>query len=225
MLSSAAMQWIAMLSMLIDHVGLFLSPGQHWMRIVGRLAMPIFALMIAEGFRHTRSVSKYFCRVFITAVLAQIPIYLLFARYHSSGSPVILFGFCLAIISLWGWRKGGWWRLLAIPSAVVAEFLSIDYGAVGVLLPLAFYCIATSFQGAERKIVVARSILNGIAIIIASVFLFVRSWHIFLVYAILAIVPIALYNGKRGRRIPKIIAYGFYPLHLLAIYIVLLATH
>lgn len=58
---------IAALSMLIDHVGLMFFPNQLWMRAVGRLAFPIFAFFIAEGFRYTRSKLRYLLTVFALA--------------------------------------------------------------------------------------------------------------------------------------------------------------
>lgn len=54
-MSGFVLKLIAAVSMLIDHAGLLLFPEQDWMRLVGRLAMPIFAYCIAEGFLYTRS--------------------------------------------------------------------------------------------------------------------------------------------------------------------------
>ncbi len=221
MLSSAALQGIAMVSMLIDHMGLYLFGGQKWMRIVGRLAFPIFAFMIAEGFRHTRSVKKYFFRILVTAVASQIPLYFIDRHFRAIADPNVLFGFCLAIICLWGWKRGKWWRLLVLPACIIAEVFNIDYGAVSILLPLAFYYIAREL-GDKKGELVGRKVMNCLTLIGASIFLW---WHFerqFLVFAFLACVPIALYSGKRGRRMPKIIAYGFYPLHLILIYIAVL---
>ena len=54
-MSGFLLKLIAAATMLIDHAGLLLFPGEHWMRIVGRIAYPLFAWCIAEGFRYTRS--------------------------------------------------------------------------------------------------------------------------------------------------------------------------
>ena len=63
---------IASISMLLDHTGMILFPGELWLRILGRIGLPLYALCIAEGFRHTRSRGKYFLRIFILGVLCQI---------------------------------------------------------------------------------------------------------------------------------------------------------
>jgi hypothetical protein len=67
--------WIKMLaalSMLLDHTGLILFPDVLWLRIVGRLAFPLYALCIAEGFAHTRSRGKYFLRILGLGLICQI---------------------------------------------------------------------------------------------------------------------------------------------------------
>ena len=61
---------LAALSMLLDHMGLILFPEVAWLRIVGRLAFPLYALCIAEGFTHTRHRGKYFLRIFVLGVIA-----------------------------------------------------------------------------------------------------------------------------------------------------------
>ena len=63
---------IASISMLLDHTGMILFPGAWWLRILGRIGLPLYALCIAEGFRHTRSRLKYFLRIFMLGVLCQI---------------------------------------------------------------------------------------------------------------------------------------------------------
>ena len=63
---------IASISMLLDHTGMILFPDELWLRILGRIGLPLYALCIAEGFRHTRSRGKYFLRIFILGVLCQI---------------------------------------------------------------------------------------------------------------------------------------------------------
>ena len=63
---------IAMITMTCDHVGLQIFPQLQWLRILGRLAMPIYAYMIAEGCRHTRDRKKYLMRLLGMGILCQI---------------------------------------------------------------------------------------------------------------------------------------------------------
>ena len=66
------MQWIAMLTMLIDHVGLVFFPHQEIWRIIGRIAFPIYVYALVQGHRYT-SRPKYIIRLAIIAVISQIP--------------------------------------------------------------------------------------------------------------------------------------------------------
>lgn len=58
-MSAAAIKLIGIISMTIDHTGFFLFPHNIIFRIIGRLAYPIFAAMIAEGCRFTRNRCRY----------------------------------------------------------------------------------------------------------------------------------------------------------------------
>jgi len=64
---------IAILSMLIDHIGSGLYPSLLWMRMAGRIAFPVFAFMICEGYFHTRSVKRYAARLGIVALISELP--------------------------------------------------------------------------------------------------------------------------------------------------------
>ena len=77
MFTSAVLQWIAVITMLIDHVGYYLLNDFEPFRMIGRLAMPLFIFMLVEGFKKTSSRPRYFARIFVTALIAEIPVYLL----------------------------------------------------------------------------------------------------------------------------------------------------
>ena len=80
-LSGSALKVIAMISMVIDHVALYLMDDStvlyETMRCIGRIAFPVFAFLIAEGFIHTRSMYRYFFTLLGFAVISEIPWYLL----------------------------------------------------------------------------------------------------------------------------------------------------
>ena len=80
-LSGSALKVIAMISMVIDHIALYLMEHgtllYETMRCIGRIAFPVFAFLIAEGFIHTRSRYRYFFTLLGFAVISEIPWYLL----------------------------------------------------------------------------------------------------------------------------------------------------
>ena len=72
-MSAFVLKLLAAACMLIDHAGLLLFPSQTWMRAVGRLAFPLFAYFIGEGFYYTKNRLRYFLRIFLLGVACQIP--------------------------------------------------------------------------------------------------------------------------------------------------------
>jgi len=101
MLSGNALKLLALVFMTLDHAGLMLFPTVRWLRIAGRLAMPIFAYMLAEGMRHTRSMRGYGTRMVTQGLICQ----LLFALAGSDWRFNIFFTFSLSILMVAAIRK------------------------------------------------------------------------------------------------------------------------
>ncbi len=218
-MSSATLHIIAAITMLIDHIGCFIFPSQLWLRIIGRIAFPIYALMIAEGFHHTRSRKKYLLRLGILAVISQIPLIWLSLILHVPSSPNVLFGFCAAMLVLEIVQYGPLTYPIALVAAVGAHLIGVDYGAVAVLMPVCFYAVR-NMKPIYRCVCEALIILTTI-----SFQLLTDPWGA-TIYMLLAIPFVALYNGKKGRfSVPKWLRYGFYPAHLLAIAIIVAIIH
>ena len=129
--------------MLIDHLGITLFPQAVWMRCVGRLAFPLFAFLIAEGFCRTRSFQRYLLRLLLCAALSEVPFNLL-----RSGGPVdpahqnVLWTFCIALAALWCMEQARQMpdrtaRYAVCAASVLAGwmlgmYLRTDYGAAPV---------------------------------------------------------------------------------------------
>ena len=228
---------IAALTMLLDHTGMILFPDVLWLRIVGRISLPLYALCIAEGFRHTRSRIKYFLRIFVLGALCQI-VYDLVSSEPYLG---ILLTFSLSIMLLFlldallctcKKQKNAildlYERLFHRPlprpagialcalllalglagTATLHYFLPVDYGMTGVLLPLLIYLGGNSrwgkFGGAAAGTVLLACNLENAPT--------PRVW------SFLALIPLALYNGKPGKYKLKYFFYVFYPAHLVLLY-------
>lgn len=220
-MTSAILQILAAITMLIDHIGYWIPGAPHELRFVGRIAFPIFALLFAEGFRHTSSRKKYLTRLAVFAAIAQL-VSLIFLLIGATDhfEPNVLFLFCAGFLLLSCMEKKGWWPLLCLPIIALTELLKVEYGALGLLLIVSFYFLH------KIKTMPARFFYAFAALFTFGLLeycLYNYDMHFFY---ILATPIIALYNGKKGARLPRYSLYIFYPAHqvvLVAIRMTMLA--
>ena len=210
MINAATLQIIAILSMTIDHIAYYLFPDLTIFRIIGRLAFPLFAFMLVEGFKHTHSRSRYFLRLLFTALVTQVLFYVVSSRFGYSYSHNVMFTLAFSLISLICAEQGGFY-IIAIPLlALAAGAFECEYGTYGVLMIIGFYYAGKIFSKNRYLRVAAQSI---VLIAMMSSQALQAGWPIQL-YAIFAAVPIALYSGKKGRRLPRLFGYIYYPAHI-----------
>lgn len=198
---------IAIASMLVDHIGAILFPQYLGLRIVGRVAFPIFTYTLVEGFLHTHDVKKYMLRLGLLALISEIPFDLaFFGTVWSPSRQNVFFTLFLGVLMLYLLLKAptalrGFFCVLAI--LLLSEFLNTDYSSMGLLMIYWFY------QFRDNKVMK----LLGVALI-----------NLFLMggiqaYAIVALIPIALHNGEQGPKC-KTFFYGFYPVHLMVLVLI-----
>src|SRR3989344_4945369 len=142
-MTAFSLKVIAIITMLADHVGMVFFPQVLGWRIVGRLAFPIFAWLIANGYRHTSNLKGYVTRLAMLAVISQAP-YLLAKRINFPGPwewnifvTLILGLVAIAMYQRIGSRFNKWMAVVVV--AVLAEVLRADYGAFGGLLMGGFH--------------------------------------------------------------------------------------
>lgn len=230
-LSGNTLKIIAAISMLIDHVGFMFFPGVQIFRILGRLALPIFAFMIAEGCRYTKNKLRYFLTIFILAAICQI-VYFLF---DGDTDMCILVTFSLSILIIYALQffkerlfsseSSFWGKLLsALPFAFVTAAvyllnlaLEIDYGFNGCFLPVfaSVFHKPKGIQG-ENFEKLDRIPMHVLSLGIGILLLALNSGGIQF-FMLCAIPLLLLYSGKRGKLKMKYFFYIFYPLHLAAI--------
>lgn len=229
-LSGSWLKVIAMVSMFIDHAALVLMSGNpnhhipyfsigHYnitdyficRGIIGRIAFPIFAFLLVEGYRYTKSRKKYAFSLLVFAMLSTIPWNLIHGSivYHSSFN--VLFTLFVGVIGMMmidnitiSYKDTSKIPLIKSIGFIIfllaIRFLRLDYGVVGV----AYIVLLHLLQG---------NVLGQFAATLAT-FSYSRFHHT----NFLAFIPIMLYNGKRGfirGKVGKYIMYTFYPLHLL----------
>lgn len=212
---------IAALTMLIDHVGLILFPGQYWMRIIGRIAFPLFAYCIAEGYRYTRRRFRYFLQIFLLGVGCQIVYYIAERDWYLG----ILFTFSFSMVLMELARrckaalqakdkKAAWIWGIALLAATFAVWgfstvMTVDYGFLGILLPVLAYL---------PEQVRLRKGLFVFGILVLAVDQFLPGGYTGQFFGLLAVPFLCAYNGKPGNHRMKWFFYVFYPVHLVVLY-------
>ncbi len=236
-MTSFVIKIIAALTMFIDHMGLMLFPHMDIFRIIGRLAFPIYAYCIAEGFRYTRNRLKYFLQIFILGVLCQIVytivdgvLYLGILITFSISLVIMYFVDCLksaadgeeshiaGLLSAAFKRKlsskaditvSATLSVVSVAAAfVLTYYVDVDYGFFGILLPV----FASFFDDKPRRLIVFSACLIALCLYYTSAGNLIQYW------SILAVPILAFYNGKRGKYRLKYFFYIFYPAHLVLLY-------
>ena len=225
-LSGSALKIIAIVTMLIDHIAATViirilkfggyNDGLYQlyrvMRNIGRIAFPIFCFLLVEGFMHTRDREKYALRLGCFAAVSEIPFDLAFnGKVLEVGYQNVFFTLLLGLLTMMAYdavmNQSRWsvWKRTALSTIAIlagmfaAEFLSTDYGALGVLCIMVFYLF--------RRSRIQQVVFGCLAFV----------WWEWA--AVFAFVPIFYYNGKRGFGM-KYFFYAFYPVHLLILYLI-----
>jgi len=219
-LSNNQLKIIAMVSMTLDHIGVALFPQNMLLRILGRLAFPIYAFMIAEGCGHTRKPWRYFASMAGLALVCQIVYFVVMGSLYQCILVTFSMSIGLILLGRRAVQKGGFfnWLLLLLSMAavlfvcqVLPNLLSetdyqVDYGFIGVMMPVLVYFA----RGKWGKLVTAACVLALLALDSVTV-----QW-----YALAALPLLALYNGQRGKWKMKWAFYLYYPAHLVAIQVI-----
>lgn len=226
-MTSSVLKLIAMITMVIDHVGIVFFPQYPVFRMIGRLSFPIFAFLISEGFYYTKNLKKYILRMTVFAVLTE-PIYMLFSigriEFSFSNNHNVLFSFVLALLLLYfvksGIDKKGklWflWFVPAIAGLAVADLLYFSYGSYGMLMIIAFYLIKRANLNSSTQ----KNILITLALAATTTLYCLINNNTFQATAVFAAIPLWFYNGKKGFKMPKYLFYIFYPAHLLVLFLI-----
>lgn len=219
-MSANVLKIIALVTMTIDHIGLMIFPDYEWMRIVGRIAFPIFAFMIAEGCRYTRSRSRYLLQIALMGIGMQIVTFIAIRSLYQS----VFISFTLAIILIYlidkakneqtirCWIYVGVFAFvitflcLGLPNVLQNTDYAIDYNIVGILIPVVCY-----FAKSKRQ----RIFVFAMSLAALSVFYGGNQW-----FCLLAIPLLGTYNYQRGRWRLKKLFYFYYPVHLCVIFVI-----
>lgn len=250
--------------MFIDHIGATIVQGELYylpydysimqiivtigfaMRFIGRLAFPIFCYLLVEGFLHTKNIKKYAVRLFIFALISEIPFdFAFYKTFFAWRHQNVFFTLFIGILVMYGIEfsykpfkdNRPLYSLLVfsviVVGMVVAELIKCDYASLGILVILILYLFHRNKSLATALVCVvfvaycinpAISMYNQLEIYGFRTTNFYAFTYYMLIsvlqgFACLAFIPIHFYNGKKGLSL-KYFFYAFYPVHLLLLGII-----
>lgn len=210
---------VACITMLIDHIGAVLMPWNVVLRMIGRIAFPIYCFLLAEGAHYTKNPRNYVLRLGIGVLLSELPFDLALSGgvdwTYQSVMVTLLLG-VLALLCMKKMENVVLKVLIVIPFAAAAELLLTDYGAAGVLLVAVF--------GLTRKKPWWQRLLGVLVVLYITPSAAITLWGIRLpieLLGALALIPIACYSGRKLTHSKAVqwAFYLFYPVHLTILYL------
>jgi len=232
-LSGNILKIIAAVCMTIDHIGYIFFPNIAVFRIIGRVAFPIFAYMIAEGCRYTKNKLKYFLTIFVLAIGFQIVYFIFENSFYMS----VMVTFSIAILLVYALQYVKYefmadnrrvykiiLAILLLILSIVGVFIlniyvQIDYGFFGCILPL---LVSIFHYNGERRFL--KSLDNHLTHVtmffIGLILLAFFSGNSLQLFGIMSVPLMLMYSGKRGKYKMKYFFYIFYPTHLVILYLI-----
>ncbi len=249
-LSGNTLKILAAIFMVFDHVGVLMFPSVVWLRVIGRLSFPIFAFMISEGARYTKNKLKYFLGMFSLAFICQLVYYFvdggslymcILVTFSISILLIYLLNFAKRVIcdkeqkihvkilsALAFFAACAFVYFINTPYFVSSTGIIIDYGFAGIITPV--FASLFDFRGIDvgEKLARLDSIPTRVLCLALGLLLLLYEVRISAiagisdvqVYSLLSLVLLLLYSGERGRLKLKYFFYLFYPLHLVALYVI-----
>lgn len=211
--SSSTIKIIAVCSMVIDHMALcipwfWLNPDLYTlMRQIGRIAFPIFCFCIVQGYFHTSDVKKYILRLFIFALISEIPFDLATGTFDSGryfSHQNVFFTLCIGLIAVYmidSMSDKVLFQIYAVAaSCILARVLKTDYNMYGVIQILIFYYFRNRRAYRIAGIILLNTLMGQ-------------------PFGAVSLVFTELYNNKRGLKL-KYILYAFYPVQFMVLYLI-----
>lgn len=233
-MSAFVLKVIALISMVCDHSSYVLFGHFSFLNYIGRIAFPIFAFQITEGYAHTRNLKRYLLRLFAFALISQTPFMLFTSIVSSSINLNIFFTLFLGLIAITVFDKlynleyknkfmhfvyilSGF--AFVIFTSFLANVTNCDYGYYGIAIIFIFYVLK------KHKILMSFAFIICTIIYYLKNLLYSSNFEIYLLIILFTCLPIIfinLYNNKKGKD-TKYFLYLFYPIHLLILYFIHLA--
>ncbi len=223
-MSARALKLIGIITMTFDHIAVHLMTSEMVLYVVfrgiGRLAFPIFALMVALGFRHSKNRMRYLFRLMVFATIIELFLVVLWLTtglnttifpIGSTSSENVIWPLVFGLMALMLLKKGTWWSYgLYLSVLVLPLFVRFPYGIYGIAMILVFGVTEN-----KHLWLLLGTLLTGIYVLIPRLSdpsTFQPIAYLQLI-AVLALVLFYLYNGKRGKG-SRWFFYVYYPAHI-----------
>jgi len=206
------LKWIAILTMTVDHVGVVLYPEHEFLRWIGRLAFPLFAYLLILGMESTRNIRNYFIRLFVFALISQVPFSLAVNR-EPFESLNIFFTLSSGLLFIYFLKRGS---LLALAPLFVSLILPFDYSVYGLAVIGCMYILK------------AKTKLGAVLLALLNMLWLVPPSSQFLSIAALPLI-VAHKECSQNMSVDdkasipswrKYFFYFYYPLHLTVLYLI-----
>ncbi len=217
-MSNFILKMIAMFTMFLDHLGYAIYEKFSYFNYIGRLAFPLYAFGISEGYLHTHSKKNYLYRLGTFALISQAPFMFFCSMFNHEFSLNIFFTLFTGLVAIIGYERcsNKYVGLLLVAClSSTAEFFHMDYGYFGVLLIFIFHIFK------EKKLWMNISYIVLVLVKYLPFYFKYNFYYVYIILIIFTLIPlifINLYNGKKGANI-KYVLYGFYPVHLIILYV------
>lgn len=219
---------IGIVLMTLDHIAVYLIhayPYHLILRSFGRIAFPLFAFMVAEGYAHTHNVTRYWLRLLAGSLITEVCllVYYLFSGVNLMIGLDIFLPLFLGLSCLILWNQKKWvYRAMILPILFAGYYFEVSYGLYGLLLILIFGWIKPwKYQVLAATLVGFLFITEPIYAIFGGISPFADriygQWYQW--FFLLAFVPLLFYNGQKGR-FSKWFFYFYYPAHLIALFLI-----
>ena len=221
MITSFLLKIIALITMTFDHISYPFFHHYTILNVIGKISFPIFAFGIAEGYHYTKNLKKYFLRLFLFAIISQIPFSLFLSTFSRDYLTLnIFFTLLLGLVSITLFDRCknkfiGWFSVILL--AIIAQITKCDYGWYGISIIFLFYYF--------RKNALFMNISFICLTLLKYILAYLSTGNLFyLSFSISSCLPLILfhyYNGKQGKKL-KYVLYIYYPIHLLLLYLIYL---
>lgn len=215
-MSVLCLKIIALTTMIIDHYGAIFKGDMMAYRMIGRIAFPIYCFLLIEGYYHTKDVKKYMLRLFVFALLSEIPFDLAFFGRAIFSHQNIFFTLCIGLFTIYNIEKLKdknkiMSACIIIISFIASDILNVDYQIIGIIYILSFY-YTRNMQKLQRLCLIAATMY--ITNLLSS--------SVIQQFSLFSLLILFFYNEELGpsSKVLQILFYASYPAHLIIFYLI-----